>query len=66
MHEETLAAIAAQIQQQDAAFAKAKAGIQELGDAEIEIPSTFLEELDDLCTPRTSGLAIPTIHGVRA
>ena len=64
-NETTTAALEAELLRQDAAFAELTETLKSLGDVELHVPATFLEELDAIvqrCTPITA----ETFNGLRA
>jgi hypothetical protein len=64
MNDDKLNAIAAEIERQNEALEELEATLQSLGDVELAIPQAFLDELDELTTPRPPTPAMP-IFGIR-
>lgn len=65
MNDDSLTAIADQIERQNVALADFERELATLGDVELQVPSAFLDELDSLAAPRAS-IGLININGVRA
>lgn len=65
MDEDALLALSAEIKRQDAQLEDAKQLLTGLDGDASDVPRAWLEELDELATPRATGCALP-IYGVRA
>ncbi len=61
MHHDALSALAAEIERQNAAFDDARSTLGALGDVELHVATSFLEELDSLTATSTPVAATP--HG---
>ncbi len=63
-HDEQLQALRTELTRQDEALDQARQQIEALADLPIEVPESWLRELDDVCTPQ--GM-IPTaiVIGIR-
>jgi hypothetical protein len=60
MNDEKLTELAAEMDRQNEALAEIEATMRALGDVELAVPKAFLDELDELTTPRTPTPAIFT------
>ncbi|MBX3259407.1 MAG: hypothetical protein KIS78_01795 [Labilithrix sp.] len=65
MNEDTLVALTAEIERQNAALEDAKRLLTDLDDDARDVPRSLLDELDEATTPRGDVHALP-IYGVRA
>jgi hypothetical protein len=64
MNEQKLSEIAAEIERQNEAFAEVEATLSSLGGVELAVSKEFLDELDELTTPRNPTPTVPS-YGVR-
>jgi hypothetical protein len=65
MTNEAMTALEAALLRQNAALSEFTDALRSLGDVELHVPSTFLEELDEIAT-RCAPQVTPTINGLRA
>ena len=65
MNDESMTALEAELLRQNVALIEFNRVLQSLGDVELQVPASFLEELDEIaqrCEPTRS----ETINGLRA
>jgi len=65
MNDESLSALAEEIERQNAKLEDVKNSLAALGDVQLEVPTTFLDDLDELAARRPSSFATP-LNAVRA
>ncbi|HVH47515.1 MAG TPA: hypothetical protein VM925_34505 [Labilithrix sp.] len=65
MNDDPLSALHAEIERQNAAFEEVKTELSTLGDVEIDVPRSLLDELESLAAPPTS-TCTTNINGLRA
>lgn len=64
-HDETLAALHADIARQDSELELARQQLEGIGDQRVEVPEDFLRALEDACAPAATTPAAIVI-GIRA
>lgn len=65
MNDQTLKSLEAELERQNASFAEFENALRDLGDVELAVPHAFLEELDELTTPRVKNNPTTPFFGVR-